>query len=264
MEAQSQARSTEVLEHEPADLLEEQGDKLNAGCRADDIPSRVAVVRAWLQGMEQEAAQLKLNIAFCQEIISKYDELERSRSASCAGTSTRSGLGSRIVGSAVVSVEPVSIADEADSSTDDHTALQYTQRFDAILRAPRLPDVINLANVQNPEKGDYDEEIRDDDAAGRRFKELSGGRQERLVDWHVTQDNVALTTQQRAQLLNQLNAQTNVTILNLSANARDSRELLEAIKNQRNLKTLDLSWNYYSVYTGYHGREEKFVLFYLR
>ena len=248
MNAQSQARAAAVLEQELADLLEEQGDELDVGSSADDLSSRVTLVRAWLQGMEKEAAQLKalvdlapaqrhrqrflpVNIGYCQEIISKYDELQRSRSASCAGN-------------VVVSVEPVSTADEADPSTADHNALPYSQRLEAILRAPRLPDVINLANMQNPENGDYDEFY--DDA----------------IDWHITDDNVALTTQQRAQLLHQMNAHTNVTMLNLSANAHDSRELLEAITNQKNLKTLDLSWNDYSVYIGQFGGEES--LFYLR
>jgi hypothetical protein len=180
--------------------------------------------------MEQEAAQLKalveltpaqrhrrrflpVHISYCQEIISKYDDLQRSH--------------------AVVLVEPASSSDEAAPSPADSdlNALPRAQRLEAILRAPRLPDVINLANVENSEKGDRDEET------------LEIVYERNVLANGILHDPVViLTADQWAQLLHQMKAHTNLTILNLSANAPDSLELLEAITNQKNLKTLDLSW----------------------
>ena len=92
MSAQSQAVA--ALEQELADLLDEHPDRL--GSHADDFASRVGLTRAWLQELGQEAAQLQasaqsatpaqrkqlkhhqLHIKDCEDIISKYDELQRS------------------------------------------------------------------------------------------------------------------------------------------------------------------------------------------
>ena len=92
MNAQSQAVA--ALEQELADLLDEHPDRL--GSHADDFASRVGLARAWLQELGQEVAQLQasaqsatpaqrkqlkhhqLHIKDCEDIISKYDELQRS------------------------------------------------------------------------------------------------------------------------------------------------------------------------------------------
>ena len=92
MSAQSPAAA--ALEQELADLLDEHPDRL--GSHADDFASRVGLTRAWLQELGQEAAQLQasaqsatpaqrkqlkhhqLHIKDCEDIISKYDELQRS------------------------------------------------------------------------------------------------------------------------------------------------------------------------------------------
>ena len=96
MSAQSQAVA--ALEQELADLLDEHPDRL--GSHADDFASRVGLARAWLQELGQEVAQLQasaqsatpaqrkqlkheqamtqLHMKDCEDIISKYDELQRS------------------------------------------------------------------------------------------------------------------------------------------------------------------------------------------
>jgi len=92
MSAQSPAAA--ALEQELADLLDEHPDRL--GSHADDFASRVGLARAWLQELGQEAAQLQasaqsatpaqrkqlkhhqLHIKDCEDIIFKYDELQRS------------------------------------------------------------------------------------------------------------------------------------------------------------------------------------------
>jgi hypothetical protein len=90
MSAQSQPLAALELEQELADLLDERTDRL--GSHADGIVSRVGLAHAWLQELQQEAAQLKalvksapeqkprlrvllLDISYCEEIISKYFEL---------------------------------------------------------------------------------------------------------------------------------------------------------------------------------------------
>jgi hypothetical protein len=82
-----------AIEQELADLLDELPDRL--GSRADHIASRVGLARSWLQELEQEVVQLKalvkpapeqkhrlrhlpVDVSYCQEIISKYDDLQRA------------------------------------------------------------------------------------------------------------------------------------------------------------------------------------------
>ncbi len=90
MSAQSQPLA--ALEQELADLLDERTDRL--GSHTDDIASRVGLARAWLQELQLEATQLKalvkpapeqklrlrllhVDILYCEEIVSKHDELHR-------------------------------------------------------------------------------------------------------------------------------------------------------------------------------------------
>jgi hypothetical protein len=141
MNASSQPVSP--LEQELVDLLDEESKRL--GSSAVDLASRVGLTRAWLQELEQEAASLKAlvkptseqrqrlrhllgDISYCEEIISKYRDLQRA-SVPC------------IVGNATVLVVSASATDEAASSSTVFAASSPT----ALAAALEPPDGLTKA-----------------------------------------------------------------------------------------------------------------------
>ena len=101
------------------------------------------------------------------------------------------------------------------ASPPDFAALPYAQRLEAILRAPQLPDGIDLGKYKwNSERG----------------------------EWQEQEGFVRMTTDQSLQLVRQLLQHNNVTHLNLHGNWRIGCEHISAaLRELTGLQTLDLS-----------------------
>ena len=101
------------------------------------------------------------------------------------------------------------------ASPPDFAALPYAQRLEAILRAPQLPNGIDLGQYK--------------------------WNSERRM-WQAQEGFVLMTTRQSLQLVNQLLQHNNVTHLNLNRNWRTGCEHISAaLRELTGLQELDLS-----------------------